>query len=218
MRLFGYDAATILDHIFFGGRRGFRGGQGGVDEDGPRVGGVLKLELRERGKLVTKREGHNVWTLTGREFLVETTTYAALSPSLQKNRDDGLRYFGFGTGVTAESAEVTRLVSPVEYKVGEFLASAQIPVTFPSASLGTARTAVQLRREYAQNELSLGGPVTLTEFGCFTDGDPTAGNAPGRPTDFPTASAQAPCAYKTFDPFTKNTNRTLNVVYEFRVV
>jgi len=213
------EKAAILDRIFFGGRRGFRGGSGGGGgEDGPRIGGFLKMELRERGKLVTRREGHNIWTLTGREFIVETITLAALVPARAKHRDDALRYFGFGTGATPEVAEVSRLVAPVEYRAGEFLAPAQVPATFPSASLGTARTAVQLKREYAENELSMGGPVTLTEFGCFTDGDPANNNAVGRPTDHATASIQAPVGYKPFDPFTKNLNRTLEVIYELRVV
>ena len=209
------ELAAIFDRLSIGGRRGGGGGSGG---DGPQIGGYLTMELRERGKLVTRREGHNIWTLTGREFIVETITLAALTPSRVKNRDDALRYFGFGTGGNPEVAEVSRLVQPVQYMANEFLAPAQVPVTFPSASLGTARTSVQLRREYAENELSLGGPVTLTEFGCFTDGNPALNNDVGRPTDFATSSAQAPVGYKPFDPFTKNLNRTLEVIYELRVV
>jgi len=33
------------------------------------VHGWVRLVLRERGKLVTEREGHNVWTNTGSEFV-----------------------------------------------------------------------------------------------------------------------------------------------------
>jgi hypothetical protein len=209
------DIAQLADRLLLGGRRRGSGSSGG---DGPQIGGFLKMELRERGKLVTRREGHNIWTLSGREFIVETITLAALTPSRAKNRDDALRYFGFGIGITPEVAEVTRLVSPVEYQTSLFLAPAQVPVTFPSASLGTARTSVQLRREYSENELSLPNPVVLTEFGCFTDGNPAVNNEVGRPTDLATAGSQAPVGYKPFDPFTKNSNRTLEVIYELRVV
>jgi hypothetical protein len=60
--------------------------------------------------------------------------------------------------------------------------------------------------------------VVLTEFGCFTDGNPAVNNEVGRPTDLATAGSQAPVGYKPFDPFTKNSNRTLEVIYELRVV
>ena len=117
-----------------------------------------------------------------------------------------------------EVAEIAALVSPVEYIAGEFLAQTQVPVTFPSDATGTPRTSVQLIREYATTEISIGGNVVLTEFGCFTDGDPTNNNIPPRPTDMATAGSQAPVGYKNFEPFTKTTTRTLRVIYELRVV
>ncbi len=211
------DLARIADRLFFGGR-------GPTPDlsptDGPTVGGYFSCLMRERGKIVpgSRREGHNIWTLTGREFIVEAISLAALSPSRVKNRDDALLYFGLGTGSTPEVAAVARLVEPVPYLAGEFLAQAQTPVTFPSTVLGTPKTSVQLIREYSETEISLAGPVVLTEFGCFTDGDPANSNIPPRPTAFDTAKLTAPVGYKTFDPFTKTTGRTLEVIYEIRVV
>lgn len=211
------DLARIADRLFFGGH-----GLGSkyYPSDGPTVGGVFKSVMRERGKIVpgSRREGHNIWTLTGREFIVETISLAALVPARLKNRDDALLYFGLGIGSTPEVAAVSRLVDPVVYIAGEFLAPAQVPVTFPSVSLGTPKTAVQLIREYSDAEISLTGPVVLTEFGCFTDGDPASNNVPPRPTAFDTAKLTAPVGYKTFEPFTKTSGRTLEVIYELRVV
>lgn len=212
--MFGKDLVRIVDSLLLGGRK-FGGGGG----DNPTIGGKLSLVMRERGKLVrgSRREGSNIWTLTGREFIVESTTLLTSSPRV-KNRDDALRYFGFGSGVQPEVAEVARLLTPVEYTSGEFLAPAQVPVTFPSASTGSARTAVRLIREYATNELSMGADVLLAEFGCFTDGDPENNNAVGRPTTQSVASTQAPCGYKNFEPLMKTTSRTLEVIYELRVI
>jgi hypothetical protein len=175
--------------------------------------------MRERGKIVpgSRREGSNIWTLTGREFIVEVITLASLAP-VAKIRNDSLLYFGLGSGAQPEVAEVSRLVSGVEYVVGEFLATTQVPANFPAAALGTAKTSVRLVREYGENELSLGAPTIITEFGCFTNGDPTTNNSVGRATSLAVAGTQAPVGYKSFEPFTKTTNRTLEVVYELRVV
>lgn len=208
------DFARVLDSLRFGGwwRASSR-------EDNPTVGGHFSSVMRERGKIVpgSRREGSNIWTMTGREFIVEAITLASLSPAT-KTRDDALLYFGLGNGSQPEVAEVSRLAGPIEFAIGEFLAPTQVPASFPSAALGTARTSVRLTREYGEAELSLGAPVVITEFGCFTNGDPALNNAVGRPTDLATAGTQAPVGYKSFEPFTKTTNRTVEVVYELRVV
>lgn len=209
------EIVRVLDRLLFGGR--WLSGQ--IRDENPSVGGYLKMRMRERGKIVpgSHREGSNIWTLTGREFLVERMTLATLTPSRTFNRDDALLYFGMGTGTQPEVAQVSKLQNPIEYTPGEFLAPARVPVTFPSA-VGAPRTSVRLVREYGAEELSLGGTVLLTEFGCFTDGDPASGNIPGRPTDFSTASLQAPVGYKTFDPLPNTTGRELEVIYEVRVL
>jgi len=216
--MFGKDLVRIVDNLLLGGKR-FGGGGGGGGHDSPTIGGKLSMVMRERGKIVrgSRREGTNIWTLTGREYIVESTTLASVGPRV-KHRDDALRYFGFGSGVQPEVAEVARLLTPLEYSPGEFLAAAQVPVTFPSSSTGAARTSVRFIREYATNELSMGPSVVLTEFGCFTDGDPENNNSVGRSTTMSVAATQAPCGYKNFEPLTKTTSRTLEVIYELRVI
>lgn len=206
--------ARVLDRLLFGGRW-LRG-----EVSDPAIGGYLTIQMREGGKVVpgSRREGHNIWTLTGREYIVEAIALASVTPTRTRFREDAVRYFGFGEGVQPEVAEVSRLLQPVEYRVGEFLAPAQVPAIFPSSASGTAKTSVRLYREYAENELSLGVNVTLTEFGCFTDGDPTNSNAVGRTTSYAVASTQAPVGYKAFDPFVKTMGRAIEVAYEIRVL
>jgi len=73
-----------------------------------RVGGIrifediqvrsnLVLTMRDRGKIVTKREGHNIWLNLGREYLAQLISYSSFSP-LTPARDDRVRYMGLGIG------------------------------------------------------------------------------------------------------------------------
>ena len=57
----------------------------------------LSLIARERGKIVARREGHNIWLDLGREYLARLIAYASFSP-LTTYRDDRIRYMGFGIG------------------------------------------------------------------------------------------------------------------------
>ena len=40
----------------------------------------LKLTVRERGKIVARREGHNIWVDLGREYLAGLISLAAIGP------------------------------------------------------------------------------------------------------------------------------------------
>lgn len=181
----------------------------------PTVQGIVSLETREGGKLRQRRHGKNIWTLTGREHIVELI-------SLKSNndrttwRDDRVGYVGLGTGSQPEVAAVTSLVTPVVYKTGEFLAQLVAPVTFPSSS---EKTAVQFIREFGKSEVSLGYDVIITEAGLFSDGDPEDNwDLDDLPTDFASAAGRAPDAYKTIEPITKTIDFTLRLVWEFRVL
>lgn len=177
--------------------------------------GFVKLETREGGKLRQRREGKNIWTLTGREHIVELISLASISPRATW-RNDRVGYIGMGTGSQAEVSEVSQLVTPVPYKAGEFLAQLVAPTTFPSS---TERTAVQFIREFGKSEISLGYDVVLTEAGLFTDGDPSDNwSLADLPTGWNATSGRAPNAYKTFEPITKTIDFTLRLVWEFRVL
>lgn len=187
----------------------------GVDASVVHVEGWVKLCMREGGKIVpgSHREGKNIWTNTGREFL-------ALLMSLQspgtKFREDSVAYIGVGTGSHVEDASVTALGNPVAYTSGLFLASLDVPPTFP---LTPTRTTVAYHRVFADNEITLspGSTVDISEIGLFTNGDPAQNNAPGtRQTDLAHASLQAPVAYKTFEPVGKTSSLELEVTWEIR--
>lgn len=182
------------------------------------VKGWVRALCRERGKIVpgTLREGHNIWTNTGREFL-------ALLMSLETGpstpfRSDRVAYIGVGVGATIEDAGVLRLVSPVAYVAGSFLAPLDVPPTFP---LTPSRTTVRYHRLFAENELTLsaGSQINVSELGLFTNGSPDAipAYSPGtRDTGIANAAAQAPCAYKTFEPIGKTDALQLEVSWEIR--
>jgi len=190
----------------------------------PLIEGRVQMEMRERGKLVTRREGFNIWTLSGREYLSEIIALEATSPRTLF-RSDRVAYLGIGSGAQAKVSNITSLVDPVVYKTGEFLAALAAPATFPSSGTTTTSTSTRFIREFSTGELSLGYNVVITEAGLFTDGDPDndwlhvdAEGDDACPTDFSTAAGRAPVAYKTFEPITKTTQFTLRVVWDVRFV
>lgn len=184
----------------------------------PAIEGVFQLELRERGKLITRRHGKNICTLTGREFFAESTGLQAVSPRT-RFRSDNIAYIGMGIGTQLEVPEIASLVDPVPYRDGEYLAALNSPATFPTSGTATTATAVQFRRTFSEGELSLGYNLVITEAGLFTDGDPDNDwDTSSTPTDFPTASGRAPMFYKTYEPVTKTTDRTLGIIWDVRFV
>lgn len=61
----------------------------------------LNLTMRERGKIVGRREGHNIWLDLGREYLSQLMSYSSYTP-LTPVRDDRIRYMGLGIGGTRQ--------------------------------------------------------------------------------------------------------------------
>jgi len=57
----------------------------------------LHLVMRERGKIVARRDGHNIWLNLGREYLSQLIAYASFGPAVPV-RDDRVRYMGLGIG------------------------------------------------------------------------------------------------------------------------
>jgi hypothetical protein len=181
----------------------------------PAIEGYFHAETRERGKLVQRSEGTNVWTLTGREYLTELIGLKAAAPRTTY-RDDRISFIGLGSGSQAEEAGVTSLVSPIPYSPGEYLAAVASPPTFPASAASSTKTAIRFIREYGLSEISLGYDVVLTEAGLFTDGNPDDDWALNAPTGIDGAGDRSPMAYKTFEPITKTTQYTLRVIWEVR--
>lgn len=178
------------------------------------VHGWVRMVLRERGKKITEREGHNVWTNTGREFLSQRMTLDLANPSTTL-RTDAVAYIGVGTGSQPEEPGVLQLANPVEYDQGLFLADIRA-VEFP---IYPVRTTVEYRRVFDENEINLlGTTVLVSELGLFTNGDPNANPAYGFGTrDRGVASfAAAPVAYKGFEPFGKTSAMQLETYWQIR--
>lgn len=64
----------------------------------------LKLTLRERGKIVARRKGHNIWLDIGREYLARLICYANFTDpeNPTPERNDRVRYMGLGIGGTRQ--------------------------------------------------------------------------------------------------------------------
>jgi hypothetical protein len=72
----------------------------------------LHLVARERGKIVARRDGHNIFCNTGREWLAKLVCYASMSP-LTPERNDRVRYMGLGIGGTRQLALTTANAAPL---------------------------------------------------------------------------------------------------------
>lgn len=72
----------------------------------------LHLVARERGKVVARRDGHNIWVNLGREYLASLISYSSFSP-LTAERDDRIRYMGLGIGGTRQLALSVANASPL---------------------------------------------------------------------------------------------------------
>lgn len=72
----------------------------------------LKMTIRERGKIIARREGHNIFVDLGREWLSRLISFSSYSPDVFQ-RDDRVRYMGFGIGGTRQLALATANSSPI---------------------------------------------------------------------------------------------------------
>jgi hypothetical protein len=179
------------------------------------VKGWVKLVLRERGKKITEREGHNVWTNTGREFLTQRISLDLASPS-STIRTDAVAFIGVGIGAKTEEPGVLSLQTPIAYDTSLFLAEIT-GVSFPAYPV---RTTVEYQRTFAETEITIiPGTVLVSELGLFTNGDPAGTPANGFGTRLRGTTdmgAVAPVAYKSFEPVAKTENMQLEIFWQIR--
>ena len=176
-------------------------------KDNTEVKGYIKIVGYERGKKVFTREGSNIWTLEGRKYSAMLKTYQSYAP-LTPTRQDRIKYIGVGSGTQPEVSTVSKLVTPVAFNVAtDYLATLDLPI------FNVDGTEVTFSRSFATNEISVVGTVSISEIGIFTDGvAPTY--APGtRPISLAAANSQVPMGYKSFEPFSKTTDITLQIQY-----
>jgi hypothetical protein len=192
------------------------------------------LLLRERGKIVARREGHNIWTNIGSEFLAERISLQSYDPDVPYN-DHHVKYMGLGIGGTAQKAldiivnnppisppysgtneqtdsdpGVTTLERPVRISGS----TSAYPGVAGDAWLGligssdpnTVPTQVTFRRTFTQTEINYGSliSVPLSEIGLFTSA--------ADPENYQNVLV----AYHTFDTLMKTSAFSLEVIWTIR--
>ncbi len=193
----------------------------------------LSLIARERGKIVAKREGHNIWLNLGREYLASLIAYQSFSP-LTPERDDRVRYMGFGIGGTRQVAPGVANSTPisppyvgtnVQTDTDPTITTLERPVRISGSSsaypglagdiwVGQVQapavhdlpTEVTFRRLFTQLEVSYAPftSVPLSEIGLFT-----SAAVPGN-------HLNPIIAYDTFDTMSKTSAVAIEVVWTIR--
>lgn len=192
----------------------------------------LSLTLRERGKVVGRREGHNIWLDLGREYLARLIAFKSFGPDVAEETQR-IKYIGLGIGGTRQ------LVQPVPDPVGSAynlpggnsqtdtdptVTKLERPVRVsgtevPGGSAGDVwlgqvqapatfptPTSVRLSRVFSMLEISYGSfqSVPLSEVGLALSGAD------------PTERENTLVAYDTFDTLSKTTAFDLEVRWTIR--
>ena len=182
----------------------------------------VHLLMRERGKLVpgSLREGHNVFTVNGKNWLSRLISWYSVGSVDVAYTNRRVRWVGLGSGALLESSTVVSLMTPVLVSPSSYLASVQA-VEFPDSS------SVRFIREFGLNEVTIAGiPVMISEAGLYADVSPANNGAeedtsydPEVPTGTvldPTIGTNSVIAYKSFDGLAKTIDFTIEIRWDFR--
>lgn len=82
----------------------------------------LRIIARDRGKIVDRRDTHNIFVDLGREWLTRLISYQSYNPDLPQ-RDDRVRYMGFGIGGTRQLAAAAANAPPIGGLTGSYAAN-----------------------------------------------------------------------------------------------
>ena len=187
------------------------------------VKGWVNVVMRERGKIVpgSRREGHNVWTNTGKEFIPMLMSLTGwINTSF---RSDRVAYIGVGDGMRIEEPSVSSLASPLPYNLAGDLFLARLDLnTDDSFPLAPLRTVIRYHRTFLENEITPDSDIVqVSEFGLFTNGNAltyvVGEGGTGRDISLANASLQAPVAYKAIEAVGKTNNLRLEVSWEIRL-
>jgi hypothetical protein len=196
----------------------------------------LFITARDRGKVVLRREGHNVWLDTGRALLANL-----ISPGspVENNR---IRYMGFGVGGTRQSLSspneppiVTHYPGTnLQMDINQHASRLERPVRFSSSGSPTVPTGTYPTLTYPPTDVFLrevDGPPTFPtttslKFTCtISEAELTYGPFYSLGISeiglFSNAAdihdyAAAPVAYDTFDSIPKTSSLTLQVDWTIR--
>jgi hypothetical protein len=72
----------------------------------------LVITARERGKIVARREGHNIFLNLGREWIANLIGYQTLNPDVPQETNR-IRYIGLGIGGTRQIAPAVANAAPI---------------------------------------------------------------------------------------------------------
>jgi hypothetical protein len=72
----------------------------------------LRITMRERGKIMARREGHNIWLELGNEYIAQLIAFQSFGPDTPV-RNDRVKYMGLGIGGTAQIALPTANSAPI---------------------------------------------------------------------------------------------------------
>ena len=185
------------------------------------VRGNFRALCRDRGKYVrgSLREGHNVFTTTGRDWLAHLAAWSVIGgggdiPFTQRR----VRWMGVGTGTQAEVEGVIGLDTPVVVTDLIYLAAIQV-TDHPTT------TSVRFIKQFSTSEISvIASPIVpVSEAGLFVDIFPvsTGGGVDddavggGDTTLNPATAVNAPVAYKTFEVINKTMDFDLVIEWTF---
>lgn len=186
----------------------------------------FKLYMRQRGKILrgSHRDGHNVFTLTGKNWLTKLMAWHTISTPPSNDfpyTHRRVRWVGVGSGTQLEVATVSSLSNGVvALGTGEYIATID-SVEFPTSA------SVKFIKEFAANEISTGGvPISVSEAGLFADVNPASTSDANDDNPFgvgektildPVAQYNPPIAYKAFEALPKTVDFTLVIEWEFRL-
>lgn len=192
----------------------------------------LIITARERGKIVARREGHNIWLNLGEEWLAMLIGYFSLSPDTPET-DYRIKYMGLGIGGNRQLAPgtansgylltdyggsnnqtdtdptVTELERPVRVSGGSGAPAAGdawvVTVQAPPDHPIASQTV--FKRVFTQQEVSYYPYLTvpLSEIGLFTSAAD------------PVYYKNNPVAYDTFDTISKTVAVELEVEWTIRI-
>jgi len=185
------------------------------------IEGNVTLFMRERGKIVpgSFREGHNVFTITGRNLLSKLIAWQTIAGTDIPFTSRRTRWMGVGSGTQLEVTTVSALATPLLSTATDYLVPIQT-VENPTS------TSVRFIKEFATNEITIAGtPVTITEAGMFADVSPASAggtedvavNPPTIQTTLdPAVGTNPPISYKAFEGITKTVDFTLEIRWDYR--
>ncbi len=116
----------------------------------------IHIVARERGKVVATRDSHNIFVDLGREWLTRLISYQSYGPDVAQ-RDDRIRYMGFGIGGTKQLLPAIADANPLG-GVGGAYEAGSAPGIGSNVQTDLDRTVISLERPVRVSGTSSGYP------------------------------------------------------------